>query len=416
MSLLLKNVTIVDENSSFNGKKKDVGIVNGKITFETKSNKFSKEYDLKGSSVCPGFMDMRAFMGEPGLEHKEDFESFQNAAKRGGFTAAAILPNTEPVIDNKNIIQALKSKSNNELIDLHAIASLSKGANGEELSEMIDLAKNGAVAFSDGHNPVYQSDLIMKGLQYGKSIDTVLMNIPIDHNLSKKGYVNEGTASTALGMPGIPHMAEEVAIERDLKLLEYAGGKLHFSLITTEKGVDLIRKAKKKGLNVTCDIAAHYLAFDDSSLNDFDSSYKVFPPFRLKSDIKALKKGLKDGTIDVIVSDHRPENIENKKLEFDRAEYGISSIESTFSTIKTYSDLSESEIVDKLSIHPRRILGLEIPSIQEGNDANISIVDFNAEITVGIRSKSKNNPLNGEKLIGKIVGVLNKKNSFINEN
>ena len=389
MSLLLKNVTIVDENSSFNGKKKDVGIVNGKITFETKSNKFSKEYDLKGSSVCPGFMDMRAFMGEPGLEHKEDFESFQNAAKRGGFTAAAILPNTEPVIDNKNIIQALKSKSNNELIDLHAIASLSKGANGEELSEMIDLAKNGAVAFSDGHNPVYQSDLIMKGLQYGKSIDTVLMNIPIDHNLSKKGYVNEGTASTALGMPGIPHMAEEVAIERDLKLLEYAGGKLHFSLITTEKGVDLIRKAKKKGLNVTCDIAAHYLAFDDSSLNDFDSSYKVFPPFRLKSDIKALKKGLKDGTIDVIVSDHRPENIENKKLEFDRAEYGISSIESTFSTIKTYSDLSESEIVDKLSIHPRRILGLEIPSIQEGNDANISIVDFNAEITVGIRSKSK---------------------------
>lgn len=415
MSLLLKNVTIVDENSSFNGKKKDVGIVNGKITFETKSNKFSKEYDLKGSSVCPGFMDMRAFMGEPGLEHKEDFESFQNAAKRGGFTAAAILPNTEPVIDNKNIIQALKSKSNNELIDLHAIASLSKGANGEELSEMIDLAKNGAVAFSDGHNPVYQSDLIMKGLQYGKSIDTVLMNIPIDHNLSKKGYVNEGTASTALGMPGIPHMAEEVAIERDLKLLEYAGGKLHFSLITTEKGVDLIRKAKKKGLNVTCDIAAHYLAFDDSSLNDFDSSYKVFPPFRLKSDIKALKKGLKDGTIDVIVSDHRPENIENKKLEFDRAEYGISSIESTFSTIKTYSDLSESEIVDKLSIHPRRILGLEIPSIQEGNDANISIVDFNAEITVGIRSKSKNNPFNGERLIGKVVGVVNKKNSFINE-
>lgn len=413
MNVLLKNVVIIDSNSPFDGKRKDVGIVKGKITFDIKNNRFSKEYNLKGASICPGFMDMRAFMGEPGLEHKEDFESFQNAAKRGGFTSVAILPNTEPILENKNILQSLIKRSEDQFVNLYPVAALSKGAKGEELSEMIDLHTHGAVAFSDGHNPIYQSDLIMKGLQYSKPINSVIINTPIDYNLSKKGYVNEGETSTSLGMPGIPHIAEEVAIERDLKLVEYSGGKLHFSLITTEKGVDLIRKAKKNGLSVTCDVAAHYLAFDDSCLNDFDSNYKVFPPFRLKKDIKALKKGLKDGTIDCIVSDHKPENIENKKLEFDRAEFGISSIESTFGTISTYSGLSEKEIIDKIVNNPRKVLGVEIPKIDEGEIANVSIVEFDKEFEVKIESKSKNNPFIGNKIKGKVLGIVNGNNSWI---
>lgn len=413
MNILLKNIVVIDSNSSFNGKKKDIGIVKGKITFDIDNNRFSKEYDLNGASICPGLMDMRAFMGEPGLEHKEDFESFQNAAKRGGFTSVAILPNTDPILENKNILQSVIKRSEDHCVNLYPIAALSKGTKGEELSEMIDLHKHGAIAFSDGHRPVFQSDLIMKGLQYSLPLDSVIINTPIDYNLSKKGYVNEGETSTSLGMPGIPHIAEEVAIERDLKLLEYTGGKLHFSLITTERGVDLIRKAKKNGLNVTCDVGAHYLAFDDSCLNDFDSNYKVFPPFRLKKDIKALKKGLKDGTIDVIVSDHRPENIENKKLEFDRAEFGISSIETTFGTICTYSNLTELEILDKLVSKPREILGLEVPSIEEGEKATISIIDFESDVNIKVVSKSKNNPFINTSLKGKIIGVVNGTNSWI---
>ena len=413
MNILLKNVKIEDKNSPFDKKTKDVGIIKGKITFDIKGKKFSKEYDLKGVSICPGFMDMRAFLGEPGVEYKEDLASFEQAAKRGGFTTVAIVPNTLPVLDTLDTVANVKTKSANSILNIYPIAALSKEAKGEELSEMIDLQKNGAVAFSDGHNPVYHADLILKGLQYGKNTEVTIINTPIDYNLSKKGYVNEGEVSTSLGMPGIPHIAEEIAIERDLKLVEYAGGKLHFSLLTTEKGVDLIRKAKKKGLNVTCDIAAHYLAFDDTCLSDFDANYKVFPPFRTKKDIKALLKGVKDGTIDAIVSDHRPENIENKKLEFDRASYGIASLETTFSTLCTYTDLSCEEIIHALSFAPREILAIPMPCIEEGADANISLVHFNEEIEVSIHSKSSNNPFKGQKMKGKVMGIINGDKSWI---
>lgn len=416
MNILLKNVKIVDSKSSFNGKKKDIGIVNGKITFDIKNNKFSKETDLKGATVCPGFMDLRAFMGEPGIEYKEDFNSFQNAAKRGGFTSVAILPNTYPVIDNKDILKNIINQSKDEVVNIYPLAALSKEAKGEELSEMIDLHNNGAIAFTDGHNPIYHSDLILKGLQYGKSIDTLIINTPVDYHLSKKGYVNEGVNGTQLGMPGIPHLAEELAIERDLKLLEYAGGRMHFSLITTEKGIDLIRKAKKKGLNVTCDVAAHYLVYDDEVLNDFDSNQKVFPPYRTQKDIKALLRGVVDGTIDAIVSDHRPENIENKKLEFDKAEFGISSIETTFSLLCNNTNLTEELIIEKLTSGPRQVLRLPDIEIEENTLANLTIVDFDKTWVVNLVSKSKNNSLIGKELKGRVLGVINGNKNWMNEN
>lgn len=415
MNILLKNVKIVDVNSSHNGQVKDVGVVNGKITFETEGNTFEKTIEKSGTSITPGFMDLRSFMGEPGLEHKEDFYTYQKAAAKGGYTTAAILPNTFPVIDNKDILISIQKRSETEVVNLYPIAALSKQAKGEELSEMIDLDANGAIAFSDGHNPIYLSDLLLKGLQYGKSIDALIINTPLDYNLSKKGYVNEGENATALGMPGIPSLAEEIAIQRDLKLLEYAGGKLHFSLITTKEGVELIKKAKKKGLNVTCDVGAHYLALDDSMLHTFDANYKVFPPLRTKKDVKALKKALKEGVIDTVVSDHRPENIENKKLEFDKAEYGIASIETTFSTLWTHGGLTKEEIVDKLAIAPRNIVGLPVPSIEEGEEANIAMVNFEEDVNTTILSKSKNNPFAGEKLKGRVIGVINNNANWLDE-
>ena len=416
MNILLKNIKIVDPNSGFNGKHTNLGVVNGKITFNTEGVKFSQELDCSGAAVSPGFVDLRSFCGEPGFEHKEDFSSFQNAAKRGGFTEVAVLPNTNPVVDSKDLVQNLINKSKGSVVKIHPIAALSKQAKGEELSEMIDLHSNGAVAFSEGHQPIYHSDLILKGLQYSASLNTTIINISLDYGLSKKGFVNEGVNSTQLGMPGIPSIAEEIAIERDLKLLEYAKvGHLHFSLVTTKKGIDLIKKAKKQGLNVTCDTAAHYLMFDDEVLNTFDSNYKVFPPFRIKEDVKALKRALKDGVIDCIVSDHRPENIENKKLEFDRAEYGISSIETTFLTLVESTDLSDEEIVQFLAIGPRKILNLEVPKIEEGVEANLTLFDLNKQTTINIQSKSKNNSLNNSKLKGKVLGVVNNKSSWFNE-
>ena len=415
MNILLKNVKVIDKNSSLNGKIIDLGIVDGKIIFNVSQFNFSKVVQLNGASVCPGFMDMRAFMGEPGLEHKEDLKSFQNAAKRGGFTSVAVLPNTLPVIDSKDVLKSIINSSKSEIVEIYPIAALSKQTKGEELSEMIDLHQNGAIAFSDGHQPVYQSDLLIKGLQYGKHRNMLIINTPIDYHLSKKGYVNEGENATQLGIPGIPHLAEELAIQKDLKLLEYTGGRLHFSLITTKNGVDLIRKAKKEGANVTCDVAAHYLLFNDEVLHQFDSNYKVFPPFRTQTDINALIKGLKDGTVDAVVSDHRPENIENKKLELDKAEFGISSIETTFSTLCELKKLSLEEIVEKLSYQPRKILNLDIPKIEENANANITIVDYDSSSTVIIHSKSKNNPLQGKKMKGRVLGVIRGTKSWIDE-
>lgn len=415
MNILLKNVVIVDPGSKLNGKKTDLGIVNGLITTKVKEAKFGKEVDLKGAAVCPGFFDMRAFMGEPGLEHKEDFNTFQKAAAKGGFTHVAILPNTIPVMDNKDMVHNLRSRTTAEMVTLHPYAALSKGAKGEELSEMIDLNKAGAVAFTDGHELLKQPDLLLKGLQYARSISTTIITVPSEYHLSKKGIVNEGITSTQLGLPGIPHLAEIVAIERDLRILEYAGGRLHFSLITTAEGVELIRKAKKNGLAVTCDVGAHYLAYDDSVLNEFDSNYKVFPPFRLKKDTKALQKGLKDGTIDVIVSDHRPQNIEGKKLEFDQAADGISSIETTISHAIEHSGLSFEQLVEHMSINPRKVLGLAEVHIEEGAVACLSIIDFAGESKVQLVSKSKNNPLNGEMVKGKVLGVVNGKKAHFNE-
>ena len=276
-----------------------------------------------GMFLSQGWVDMRAWYADPGLEHKEDNETGRKVAQAGGFTHVAVLPNNEPVTQNKNDVTYIKSGNTRELVQLQPIAAVSLGAKGEDLTEMIDLHTAGAIAFSDGIKPIWHSDILLKSLQYLQKFDGLLIDRPEDLNLNMFGVMNEGVNSTVLGMKGMPNLAEDLIVERNISILNYAGGRLHLTCISSDKSLALIKAAKKKGLQITCDIASYQPLMDDSSLVDFDSAYKVNPPFRTKTDNKALIKSLRDGTIDVLVSNHLPHDEEAKNLEFDLAEFGI---------------------------------------------------------------------------------------------
>ena len=316
MEFLIRQAEIIHPSSIFHKTKKDILIVNGII------KSISDLIDFEGTvlsspnlKVSLGWMDTRANYCDPGMEHKEDLESGANLAMSSGFTDVAILPNTNPVISNKNALSYFKRFNKISSVQLHPIAALTENCEGKELTEMIDLQNSGAKAFSDGTNPIWHSNVFIKGLQYLQKFDGLLIDRPEDKYLTSYGQMNEGKTSTYLGIRGIPYLAESLSIYRDLKLLEYAGGKLHLSLISTKEGIDLIRNAKSKGLNVTCDVGVNYLRFEDSDLNYYDTNLKVNPPYRLQSDREALIEGLFDGTVDFIVSDHLPQDVESKKLQ-----------------------------------------------------------------------------------------------------
>lgn len=418
MKLLLRSVRILDPQSDLHGQIADIRIDNGIITGigSALSDENGEEVlNLEGSFVSVGWFDMRVASRDPGLEHKEDVDSLQNAAARGGFTDIALLPNSVPAVDSKGTLEYLLSKS--RLVSLKPMAALTKGAEGHDFSEMMDLFHAGAVAFTDGEHPVYNADIFLKALQYLRPLNALLINKPEDRQLALFGQMHEGTTSTLLGMKGIPSLAEEIMIARDLKLLEYAlsdmefdpkSPLLHFSLISTREGVELIRKAKAGGWPVSCDVAVHQLAFEDTDLMDFDTNLKVSPPFRSAEDRQALLGGLADGTIDVIVSDHNPQDEECKNLEFDMAESGVSAIETVFPVALQYSNLSVEKIVELLTVVPRRILRQPIPQIVTGVPAKLTL--FNPEEKWTFEksaSKALNNPFLGKELKGKVKGIIN---------
>jgi dihydroorotase len=333
------------------------------------------------------------------------------AAATGGFTEVMLLPNTIPVIQSKNGVSYLISKNGSNLTQIHPSAAVTIDTKGEELTEMIDLQNSGAVAFTDGEKPIWQTDILLKSLQYLQKFDGLLIQKPEDKRLNLFGTMNEGVNSTTLGMKGMPKLSEEIIVARDLGILEYTGGSLHFSNISSAKSVDLIKKAKQKGLKVTCDIAAYQPVFDDSIIEDYDTNYKVNPPFREQNDNKALLKGLKDGTIDVIVSGHCPQDEESKKLEFDLAEFGIIGMQTAFSNIVEFSQHIDLEtLIEKITVNPRQILGLEIPQIKEGSTANLTVFDPKVSWTFTERnnqSKSLNSPFLNQNLKGKAMAVFN---------
>lgn len=421
MDLLIRNVEIMNGHSSFNNRKTNVHIKDGFIKAigpEVRSDS-SLVIDASGLILSIGWFDMRANFADPGFEYKEDLFSGSDAATAGGFTEVALVPNTHPVIQTKNDVSYIKSKSSFLITGFHPIAAVTIDNKGTELTEMIDLHEAGAVAFSDGDVPVWHTDICLKTLQYLQKFDGLLIDAPYDKLLSAFGTMNESIHSTMLGLKGMPALSEELAIIRNINLLSYAGGKIHISNISSARSVALIRKAKEEGLDISCDIAAHQIAFDDSAFYDFDTNYKVNPPFRSKEDIAGLIEGLKDGTIDIIVSSHSPQDEESKKLEFDTADFGIIGLQTVLPLMIRYKDdINLDKLVEKITIAPRKRLGLEIPLIEKGHKANLTLFSpskkwkFDSSTN---KSKSSNSPFFGKELTGKVMGVFNQGKFSIEE-
>ncbi len=422
--LLLKNVTIVAPFSDLNGQLADIyinknGIIE-KIGVNLAASKNATVFERVGTCVSIGWMDIGVQTGDPGYEHREDLASTARAAMAGGFTSVAPFPNTQPVAHSKSEILYIKNKTHSYLVDFQPIGALSLDCKGKDIAEMLDMHHAGAIAFSDGQKPVQDGGLILRGLQYAKIFGGLVFNFPFDKTVSPHGQMHEGLTSTSLGLPGIPSLAEELMVQRDLQLLEYAQSRLHFHNISTARSVEWIRQAKKQGLKVSASVAAMNLCFNDESLMGFDTNLKVLPPLRGKSDIDALIKGLKDGTIDFITSNHTPIDTEGKDLEFPYAEPGAISLETAFSLTHTYlhKKLTIDQLIELWAIKPRTALGLDIPKIEEGNKANLTLFNPIEEWTfteTDIYSKSNNSPVKGHRLRGRVQGVVNKGQYWLRE-
>ncbi len=412
MSVTITDVTILDPRSPFHGKKTNVLIKQGKIAAVGKRAAGDRQtLAAKGAYLSPGWFDLQAHFCDPGEEHKEDLDSGRAAAMAGGFTEVALLPNTKPVIQTKNDIKYLTRDNGGALVQIRPLAAVSVDTAGEDFTEMEDLHTAGAVAFSDGLQPLHNTDLLRKSLQYVQKFNGLVIDRPQEQWLSRFGVMNESHHSALLGMKGMPALAEEVAVARDLQILAYTGGRLHLSNISTAGAVAQIRQARKKGLPVTCDVALHNLLYSDAALLDYDTVYKVNPPLRTPADIKALAKGLQDGTIDAIVSDHQPQDEESKKLEFDLAAYGMNNLQVALPLlVRLLPHLPLELLIDKLTSGPRNVLGLPQPVIEEGQGANLTLFDTTTEWRYNSqtnRSKSTNSPLFGSTVQGKVRAVFN---------
>lgn len=420
MKIFLKAVQIYDSTSSFHLQRQNILIDKGTITYiGPKTQEADRTLDLEGFCVSTGWVDLFAAVGEPGFEHKEDIESLAAAAAAGGYTDVLCLPNVQPVVQNKGAINFLKTKSATLPVNLLPAGAVTVDTLGKDLTEMIDLQRAGAVAFTDGEKPLQGAEVIVKALQYLQPFDGLLMNRPEHTRLTEFGQMHEGVVSTQLGMKGIPALAEEVMVTRDLQLLAYTGGRLHFSLISSAGTVAAIREAKAQGLQVTCDVASYQTAYTDETMLPFDTNYKVSPPFRSAADVAAILQGLEDGTIDAVVSAHQPQDTESKKLEFDLAEFGIINLETAFAVANSAmtEKLSLEILIEKFTTGPRQILRLPACRIEEGEKACLTL--FHPQLKwrptqEGTHSRSNNSPFIGQELTGKPIGIINKGQLVLN--
>ncbi|MET1057421.1 MAG: dihydroorotase [Pedobacter sp.] len=418
MNLLLTGVTIADPNSEFNHQVCDVRVVQGMIVEiakalkpQTAADPLEKEelVDGKGSFLSPGFFDLNCSVGDPGFETKEDIQTACAAAQAGGFTGLAVLPHTKPVVHSKAEVEYIINKAKNNLVDIYPVGAISHDLEGKELAELYDMQKAGAVAFSDGSKPVSDDGFMSRAIQYAKGINGLLIVYPENKSIAGKTQINESKTSVLLGMKGMPALAEEMHISRDIFLATYHQSPLHISNISTAGAVALVKKAKKDGLQISCDVAAHHLVFTEELLNDFDSNYKVKPPLRGKADIKALLAGLKDGTIDAVSSQHRPHEPEFKDVEFEIAAYGIIALQ-TVLPLLVKAGVDAAQIAEKLAINPRKLLNLKVPVIAAGEAANFTLFNLTEKWEYNARnnySKSRNTPLLNQTLTGKVKLVYN---------
>ena len=410
MNVLLKSATIVDSKSPLNNKVRDILIENGKIIkIATKipDAEKCKTIALKNLHVSCGWFDSSVSFGEPGYEERETIKNGLLTAAKSGFTGIALNSNTNPPIDNKSIVDFLLNNERNSAVTLYPIACLTKGSNGVEIAELFDMKNAGAVAFGDYKKAISNPNLMKIALLYAQNFDGLVLSFPQDNAITNNGIANESDSITKLGLKGNPALAEELQIARDLFLLEYTGGKLHIPTISTETSVKLIKDAKKKGLDITCSVSAHHLTLTDDLLSSFDSHFKVSPPLRTKKDTMALIKGVKDGTIDMITSDHNPIDIEHKKVEFENSLDGTIGLESLFGAVHQIIDLET--IVDCITTNPRKRLGLEEICIKEGEKANLTLFNPLEEYIFTekeILSTSKNSAFLKKNLKGKAYGIF----------
>ncbi len=409
MNALIKSATIVDSKSDFHNEAVDILIENGRITKISKriSNPNNyKEIKLDNLHVSQGWFDCSVSFGEPGYEERETISNGLKTAARSGFTAVALNANSNPVIDSYADITFVKSKANNNAVGLYPIGALTQSSNSEKLAELFDMTNAGAVAFYDYQKPISNPNLMKIALQYASNFDGLIFSFPQESRISGLGVVNEHVNSTKLGLKGNPALAEELQVARDLFLLEYTEGKLHIPTISTAKSVELIRAAKAKKLDITCSVAIHNLVFTDDVLHGFDTNFKVLPPLRTQTDCDALIEGLKDGTIDMVTTDHNPIDIEDKKIEFDYAKYGTIGLESAFGALQT---LFTTKKTIALLTQGKSRFGISESSINEGEDANLSL--FNPDTSYEfneshITSRSKNSLFLGHALKGETYGII----------
>jgi dihydroorotase len=414
----------MDKASPLGGQIRDILVEDGWIAQIGESLETGEAQVIEGNGWCvsPGWLDLRVASRDPGFEHKENLHSVREAALRGGFTEIVLLPNSSPVVDAKDTLNYVRQPQAGP-VRVHVAAAVTKRAEGTDFTDMIDLHRAGAVAFTDGESPIQNADILLKALLYLRPLNALLINRPEDRQLTLYGQMNEGVTSTLLGMKGMPALAEEMMLSRDLKLLDYAleqgEGRqdhyfsdglplLHIPLVSTARAVALIREAKAAGLPISCDVATHQLVYDDTALLGFDTNLKVNPPFRSSTDREALLQGLADGTIDCLVSDHSPHDEECKNLEFDHADFGITGLETAFALSRMHSRLPVEDIIEKITIRPRRILRLPAVSIAQAQPANLTFFVPDEEwIFEKTASLSKNTPFLGQSLQGKVKGVIN---------
>lgn len=406
--LLIKNARVLSPADDID-EKMDILIRNGMIEKIDRRLTADETIDLEGKVVCPGFIDMHVHLREPGYEEKETIYTGTKAAMYGGFTALACMPNTKPVADNRATVEFIINQNEKAgFVRLYPIGAVTKGQKGEELAEIADLYAAGAVAISDDGKGIMSAAIMRRALEYNLMFRGPLIVHAEDHKLTENGVMNEGLVSTLLGFSGMPREAEDVIVARDLELSASTGSRVHFAHVSTARSVALIREAKKKGLAVSAEVTPHHLLLTDTMVKSFSTSTKVNPPLRTIEDIEALCVGLKDGTIDVIASDHAPHTFEDKDCEFIFAPFGISGVETMIPLMLTglvnRKILSLAELVKKMSVNPARILNLKSGSIRPGQVADLTVLDTEIETVISTKnfhSRGKNSPFDGYSCKGK---------------
>ena len=420
MKILIKQVTIADNNSTHNKQEKDILIEDGIVKrIDHQIEEEAEIFQGKNYFISPGWVDVFSHGCDPGYEHKETLETLAAAAVAGGYTQVFVLPNTNPAVQSKAQVEYIVQKSKSLPVNIHPLGALSKNIEGKELAEMYDMRNSGAIAFTDGTQPVQTAGLLLKALQYVKAFDGVVIQIPLDKSIGTNGLMNEGIISTRLGLPGTPAMAEEIMVARDIKLSRYTESKLHFTGVSSAKSLEYIMRGKEGGIQVTCSVAPYHLFFCDEDLETYDTHLKVNPPLRSRNDMMALRDAVLKGYVDCIASHHIPQDWDSKTCEFEYAKNGMIGLQTAYAAIQTIlPDLSAEKIASLFSTNARKIFGLNEIIIEEGNAAEFTLFSTKSKTVFTAdnnKSRSSNSPFINTALNGYVAGVISKGKIILNK-